>query len=208
MIKIGIVGLGGMGTVHCNNYKHIPDCKVTAAVGRTEKDYQCAADWGIPVFATVDEMLDQVELDVVDVCTPTFLHFEHAAAALSRGVNVIFEKPVALHREDAAELYRLADENHVFMYVAQVLRFTPASKILQDLVKTQKYGRALDGNFERLSAAPQWSSGGWLFDKEKSGQLAFDLHIHDLDLIVSTFGKPRSYSYTRSSLGSPINTRG
>jgi len=37
---------------------------------------------------------------------------------------------------------------------------------------------------------------GWLFDREKSGLLPFDLHIHDLDLIVSLFGRPESFSFT------------
>lgn len=40
------------------------------------------------------------------------------------------------------------------------------------------------------------AAGGWMFDKNKSGHLAFDLHIHDLDMIVSIFGKPHGYSYT------------
>ena len=50
--------------------------------------------------------------------------------------------------------------------------------------------------FERLSACPRWAQGGWLFDKTKSGLVPFDLHIHDLDVIVSLFGKPKTVSYT------------
>ena len=41
---------------------------------------------------------------------------------------------------------------------------------------------------------PRWAVGGWLFDKSKSGLLPFDLHIHDLDVIVSLFGKPESFT--------------
>ena len=54
----------------------------------------------------------------------------------------------------------------------------------------------MDGCFERLTACPKWSQGGWLLEKEKSGLLPFDLHIHDLDVIVSLFGKPDSVTFT------------
>jgi predicted dehydrogenase len=61
------------------------------------------------------------------------------------------------------------------------------------MVKDGRFGRVLDAVFLRLSACPKWAGGGWLFDKAKSGLLPFDLHIHDLDLIISLFGKPESY---------------
>ena len=60
--------------------------------------------------------------------------------------------------------------------------------------ETEEYGKVLDASFERLSAAPRWAVGGWLFDKNKSGLLPFDLHIHDLDVIVSLFGKPQGFT--------------
>lgn len=44
--------------------------------------------------------------------------------------------------------------------------------------------------FQRLSARPDWAQGGWLFDRQKSGLVPFDLHIHDLDVIASLFGVP------------------
>lgn len=55
-------------------------------------------------------------------------------------------------------------------------------------------GKPLDACFERLSACPGWAKDGWLFDVNKSGLLPYDLHIHDLDVIVSVFGKPESFS--------------
>ena len=70
--------------------------------------------------------------------------------------------------------------------------------MLRELVRSGTYGRPLDAHFERLSACPRWAQDGWLFDREKSGLLPFDLHIHDLDVIVSLFGRPRSFSYTAS----------
>ncbi|MCY1713126.1 Gfo/Idh/MocA family protein [Caproiciproducens galactitolivorans] len=196
MIKVGLVGLGGMGTVHWNNYKYIEDCRVVAAVGNSENDIRNAKSWDIPLFSDVNEMLDQTEVDVVDICTPTFLHYEHAKKSLSRGIHTFIEKPIALHKIQAEELYQLAQEKGAILLVGQAVRFSKQNALLKELVRTEKYGKVLDAYFERLSAAPRWAVGGWMFDKSKSGLLVFDLHIHDLDLIVSIFGKPLSYSYT------------
>lgn len=196
MIKICLVGLGGMGTVHWNNYRFIDNCKVVAAVGCSDQDRKNAQEWGIPLFDDIEDMLAATSVDVVDVCTPTFLHYEHVLQALSNGINTFVEKPIALHREQAETLYQTAEKNNALLLVGQALRFTREYAILKELVVSGRYGKPLDGYFERLSAAPLWAAGGWMFDKNKSGHLAFDLHIHDLDLIVSIFGKPASYSYT------------
>jgi len=196
MQKIAIVGLGGMGTVHYNNYAQIEKAEVRAVVGPSSSDQKKAKKWGIEIYNTLDRLLQEVEVDIVDICTPTFLHVEYALKALNAGKNVIIEKPIALHREDAARIFALASEKEALVFVGQVLHFTKEVEILKEAVKSEKYGKVLDAYFTRLTAAPDWSTGGWLFDKEKSGLLPFDLHIHDLDLIISLFGPPTSYSYT------------
>jgi UDP-N-acetylglucosamine 3-dehydrogenase len=116
--------------------------------------------------------------------------------ALHQGKHVIVEKPIALNPQDAREMFALAREKGVRLFVAQVLRFTRESAVLRRLVETEEYGKVLDASFSRLSACPRWVKNGWLFDKAKSGLLPFDLHIHDLDLIVSLFGRPKDFSFT------------
>ncbi len=199
MIKIGIVGAGGMGTVHHSNYAHIEGCRVAALVGASKQDKERAEEWGIPLYETISEMLETEEIDVVDICTPTFLHKQHVTESLSYGKHTITEKPIALCRKDAEAMFALAKQKGALLFVGQVLQFTKEVEILRELVKSKKYGEVLDAFFERLSACPRWAQGGWLFEKEKSGHLPFDLHIHDLDVIVSLFGKPDSYQLTSCS---------
>lgn len=195
MIKIGLVGIGGMGTVHYNNYLHIEDCKVTAVVGQSEADYEKAGLWKLPIYESIEEMAAKEELTVIDICTPTYMHREHAMTALSLDKHVICEKPLALNIEDARKIFSLAKEKKKQVFVGQVLRFYKENLILKELVESGQYGKVLDVQMERLSACPRWAQGGWLFDREKSGHLPFDLHIHDLDLMVSIFGKPESFTY-------------
>ncbi len=173
-MNILLVGLGGMGTAHYLNYQHIEGAQVAAAVGRSEADQMAARAWNIPLYGTISEACAREEIDIVDVCAPTFLHKPLVLEALSQHKNTITEKPIALTHADAQEMYAAADANGVQLYVGQVLQFTREVETLRTVVADGRYGKPLDACFERLSACPKWSQGGWLFDKEKSGLLPFD----------------------------------
>ena len=197
MLEIGLVGSGGMGTVHISNYAHLEDCKVVAICDPSPAAAQKAQEIGAVLYTDIDTMLkQQPQLDIVDICTPTFMHKQHVLAALSAGKHVLCEKPLALHEADAKEMMALAEEKGAVLFVGQVLQYSQEARVLRELVQSGEYGKVLDASFLRLSACPRWVKNGWLFDKERSGHLPFDLHIHDLDLIISLFGAPQSLSFT------------
>ena len=192
-MTIGLAGFGGIGRVHFGNYRHIPGCKVIAACDSSPNGREAAEKNGVQCYAGLREMLDKANPDVVDVCVPSFLHHDLVMEALGAGKHVICEKPLALKSCDAKEMYALAGQKGLQLLVGHVLQFFPASKILHEIVKDGRYGKALDAVFLRLSACPRWAADGWLLDKSKSGLLPFDLHIHDLDLMISLFGRPESH---------------
>ncbi len=189
-LRIGIVGSGGMGRVHFLNWKAVEGAEVVALCGNPK----VAAEWNVPGYKSISEMAASVELDVIDICTPTFLHHDQVIESLKLGKDVICEKPIALSYADAKEMLDTALSCGKNLYIAQVLQYTKEIQALHHLVKTEEYGKVLDATFQRLSACPRWASDGWLFEKKKSGLLPFDLHIHDLDVIVSLFGMPDSFT--------------
>ncbi len=192
-MKVLLVGAGGMGGVHFRNYRRIGGADVQALVGRTDTDRAVAAEWALPLYGTISEAVRRERVDIADLCVPTYLHAPLALEAFENGLSVITEKPCALKKKDAQAMYDAADRAGKQLYVAQVVRFTRETEILRTVLADQRYGRPLDGVFRRLSARPAWSQGSWLMDEEKSGLLPYDLHIHDLDLIVSLFGKPERF---------------
>ncbi len=197
-IRIGLVGTGGMGRVHYCNIAAIEGAEVAAVCATSDSGRKTAEEWGLPCFSSITDMVRAVELDAVDICTPTFCHHDMVMESLGLGKDTIVEKPIALSTADAAEMLAEAEKQGVHLYVAQVLQFTKEVEFLRQAVESGEFGKPLDGYFERLSACPQWAMGGWLFDREKSGLLPYDLHIHDLDIIISLFGKPASFSVTES----------
>ncbi|MEG1886580.1 MAG: Gfo/Idh/MocA family oxidoreductase, partial [Oscillospiraceae bacterium] len=153
---------------------------------------------GEHVYCDLAEMLEQENIDVLDVCTPSYLHKEHSIAAMERGIHVLCEKPAALSAADAAEMYSTAKKNHVKLMIAHVIRFSKEYLILKEIYESQKYGKLLSGRFWRLSLLPTWSYENWMMDEGKSGLVPYDLHIHDLDFIYSMLGEPKNISAVRN----------
>ena len=169
--RIGLVGAGGMGKVHYANYQEIDNVKVVAVVDAAPNAVETAKAWGLPLFHSIQEMTAAVEVDLVDICTPTFLHHDMVMQSLNCGKDTIVEKPIALSYADAKEMLDTAKDKGLHLYVAQVLQFTKEVEILHKVVESGELGKPLDAVFERLSACPNWALGGWLFDKKKSGLL-------------------------------------
>ena len=198
MLKIGLVGVGGISGAHIPAWEEMADAELVALCDirpeRMEKftDKRCYTDF--------DEMLANEEFDIIDICLPTYLHADFAVKAMEKGINVITEKPISLKEEDIDRVYKTAEKNNVKFMVAQVLRFWPEYELLKEIYETKKYGKLLSGTMTRLGCYPKWSWDGWMMDEKRSGLVPFDLHIHDLDFMVYAFGMPKVAHQFRSKL--------
>lgn len=196
MLKVALVGVGGISGAHIPAWEERRDaelvalCDIRAEQMEKYKNKHCYTDF--------DEMLKNERIDILDICLPTYLHAEFAIKAMNIGINVICEKPVSLNAADVARVYSTAKSNNVNFMVAQVLRFWPEYSIIKEIYNTGKYGRLLSGHMGRLGVRPKWSWDGWMMDEDRSGLVPFDLHIHDLDFIVYAFGKPKEFKDYRA----------
>ena len=193
MLKIGMVGMGGISHSHRNAWAQIPEAEVVAVCDiRQENAEEAAQATGGRAYLDFDEMLEKEELDILDICLPTYLHADFGVRALERGIHVLSEKPVSLKKEDVQRLYAAAAKNGRRFMVAQVLRFWREYEVLRDAILTEKYGKILSGQMSRLGNTPGWSWDNWMRDPERSGLVPFDLHIHDLDFLIYTLGRPEN----------------
>lgn len=193
MLKIGILGVGGISGAHINGWLNIPEAKITALCDiRPEQMTDPAEKTGAACYTDFDEMLSSEELDIVDICLPTFLHASHAIKALERGINVLVEKPISLCKDDVDLIYETAQKHHAKFMVAHVIRFWDQYTYLRKLYQEQTYGRLLSGSMSRLGSTPKWSWDNWMTDINRSGLVPYDLHIHDLDFLIYTFCAPKN----------------
>jgi predicted dehydrogenase len=191
IIRVGLVGAGGIGGAHSSAYEQLEDVKVCAVVDvREEQAKRLAMKHGARAYASLDEMLHSEEVDMVDVCVPSFLHKETVISCARRGWHVLCEKPIAYTLEDAQEMVQAARDNQVQFMIAQVIRFWPEYMVLKQVYDEQRYGKLLQAWFSRVCGAPIWSWENWYVDPLRSRMAPFEMHIHDVDFLHYLLGLP------------------
>lgn len=193
MQKVAIIGLGFMGTMHAQIYKQLRDATLMAVVDTQKaKARRDLAKLGIeaPVFASMEDLLRNVDVGVVDICLPTDLHAPYALKAISAGKHVFCEKPLALTKADAKKVAAAAKKAGLYFQVGQCIRFWPEYQAFESFVKSGKAGKLLSLSLQRRAGRTDYSVGDWLNDGERSGGAALDLHIHDTDFVHHLLGKP------------------
>lgn len=195
MLKVALVGVGGISGAHIPAWESMDDAELVAICDIRPERMEKYPDKRR--YTDFDEMLENENVDILDICLPTFLHADFAVKAMEKGINVICEKPISLNREDVNRVYSTAKKNNVCFMVAQVLRFWPEYEVVKNIYDSGKYGKLLSASMHRLSGIPKWSWDDWMRDEKRSGLVPFDLHIHDLDFIVYAFGKPEKCTARR-----------
>ncbi len=208
MIKVGLIGCGFMGSMHANCYKNIEGVKVTAVADlRREKAEELAN--GAEIFADGKDLINNADVDVIDICLPTYLHAEYAILAMEKVKYLFVEKPVALTNAQAKAMQKKAKETGCKVQVGQVIRFWDEYVELKKIIDSGVYGNVINANFRRISPRPTWGYNNWLLDISLSGGAAQDLHIHDTDYVLSVFGTPKKFYSIKNVAGeknSYINT--
>ena len=198
MLKVGLVGVGGISGAHIPAWEEMKNAELVALCDiRPERMEKYS---GKRCYTDFDEMLAKEEIDILDICLPTYLHADFACKAMEKGINVVTEKPISLKEEDVERVYSTAAKNNVKFMVAHVLRFWPEYELLKEIYDSKRYGKLLSGTMIRLGGYPRWSWDGWMMDEKRSGLTPFDLHIHDLDFMVYAFGLPKVAHQYRSKL--------
>ena len=192
MIRVGLAGLGFMGGTHAQCYAALPNAKL-AAVCDVEQDRRerFADTYGAKPYASLDEML-AADLDMVDLCLPTYLHRKAVQAAAAAGKHILCEKPMALTAADCDAMMKAVNNAGVRFMVAHVIRFWPEYQVIKQILDSGRLGKIQWMSATRLSPPPTWSWQEWIFDPKRSGGAVLDLHIHDLDFIAWVLGKPKA----------------
>ena len=205
MIKLGMIGMGGISGCHLGVYKQMTDrINIVACCDKIEERARGKAkditiniattqstDLGATPYVDYRDLLADPEVEVVDICLPTDLHAEVAVAALRAGKHVLSEKPMALTVADCDRMVEAAEQADRVLMVAHCIRFWPEYVALKEMVDSAQYGNVLHAHFTRISGAPIWSSENWMMTPERSGGVMLDMHIHDVDYIRYLFGNPR-----------------
>ena len=183
-MRVGIAGAGFMAQTHAAEYVDM-DVEVAAVASPSGPEaFVDEFDLDAACFTDVRELLAEIDVDYLDVCTPTHTHLDHVRAASDAGVDVFLEKPIAGSLAEASEIAALVDEADLTCMVGHVVRFDEGYRRAREL----EIGSAGVARARRLSPFPEWGSDDWFTDREKSGGVFVDLAIHDLDYLRWCWG--------------------
>ena len=205
MIKVGVIGTGGISGVHLGGYSRNPNVEIYALCDINEKNLaKRAEEYKVSrTFTDYRELLALKELDAVSVCTWNSAHAECAIAALRAGKHVLCEKPMALNTAQAQEMEKAAKENGKLLMIGFVRRFGNDCAVLKDFIDSGSFGEIYYAKAQYLGR--KGCPGGWFGDKSRSGGgPLIDLGVHVIDLCRYLMGGPQPvsvYGATCNKLG-------
>src|SRR6202140_63765 len=174
-IRVGVVGVGHIGSNHARLYAEIPTADFTAIYDvDPSRATAIAKKYGAVATKSLEEFSGLV--DAASVATPTGSHHEIALTLLQRGKHLLVEKPITENPLHATELAELAARNQLVLQVGHVERFNPVLSALEARLTHPRFIEA-----HRLSSYPNRST---------DIGVVLDLMIHDLEIILHLVRSP------------------
>mgnify|MGYP002346457489 CR=1 FL=1 len=208
-VRIGIIGLGFMGTTHFGIHQINPQAEVVAVADidpvKLTGDISAVSGnigtrdsnqldfTGITAYSDPYKLINDPNVDMVDICVPTFVHCKYAMAALLAGKHVFLEKPMARSIAEVEEIAEAARNSDKYFNIGMCVRAWPEYYDARTRFQTGEFGKLKSANFRRLSQSVDGGSWeNWFMNDERAGGALLDLHMHDIDQVRFFFGRPQA----------------
>jgi len=184
-MNIGVIGTGAMGKNHVRVYSKMRGVDDIFVFDIDQK--QCldvAKQHGATPCASMEELIDRV--DAASICVPTKFHVEVANQAISGGIHVLIEKPLALDIKAASSLVEATKGSKQVVAVGHIERFNPV------VPEVKKH---LTPDTDYVSVRRHNAGSGRIVDAD----VIFDLMVHDIDILWNYLFKGQKYSIRGAS---------
>lgn len=181
-VRIGLVGLGLMGTAHAETLQKIGLCNLVAASDADGGRQKIAAEMGIHFYKSHLEMIRQEDLQGVVIAAPNHLHAPIGVDCARKGLHLFVEKPIAQSVDDANRLIEAAAECRVRMLVGHQRRFSSLVEKAREIVTGGELGRLVGVTVTWAVLKPEsYYQGPFSWRKEKGGGPILINLIHEID---------------------------
>ncbi|KFL26932.1 hypothetical protein JP74_10965 [Devosia sp. 17-2-E-8] len=179
-LRIGVIGLGWFGEIHCDTIIGLPNLKLSALCTRTGDRLEALGrKYGVQkLYREYNEMLADPDIDAVSICTMWDQHTEPAIAALKAGKHVFLEKPIASTVEDANKIVAASRDSKGILFIGHIVRFNPRYRMAKQAIDAGRIGKIVALNSRRNIPA------AWTPEiLNKIGPIVGDA-IHDTDIML------------------------
>jgi len=209
-VRIGVIGVGSIGTVHTKAYAKVPDAEVVAMCDILPDQLKAkAAEFGIAkTYTDYKKLLADKQIDAVSVCVPNNMHAPIAIAALNAGKHVMLEKPMTLNPDLARDIIAARDKSGKQLQMGMVWRQKDEAQLVKQMISEGKLGKIYQIRVKLIRRRGIPGLGGWFTTKACSGGGGLiDIAVHFLDLVMwaTDYWDPtRVSAKVYSKFGSPI----
>ena len=194
-INFAVVGCGHIGKRHATIVNQLPECNLVALCDIKSKIDLAIEDFQNPFFDSIESLLAaDLEIDVVCICTPNYLHAQHSLLAIQHGKHVVCEKPMGLSKRACEQVIHAALNQNRQVFCVMQNRYSPPSQWIKELVEKQVLGDIylvhVDcfWNRDQRYYQPEGLAHAWKGIKEKDGGTLFTQFSHFIDMLYWLFG--------------------
>ena len=193
-VRIGIAGLGNMGKFHA-------DYLLQGKVNRSELTAVSSTSPArlepyrqLKTFESTEKMINSGAIDAILIATPHYQHTTLGIAALQRGIHVLVEKPISVHKADCERLIAANKDNKLVFAAVFQMRTEPRFKKIKSLLTNRELGEITRVNWiitDWFRTETYYSSGGWRATwKGEGGGVLLNQCPHNLDILTWLVGAP------------------
>lgn len=204
--NFGIIGAGVIGNFHAQAVNSLSNARLRSICDNNlDRAISLAHRYGVKAFQDYNEMLNDMELDIVTIATPSGLHLEPSIAAAKAHKHVLCEKPLEITPDRIDKMISAHKEAGTQLGCILQTRYTPALQPLRDAVMQQRFGTITYAGVY----VPWWRTdeyynnswhGTWNLD---GGGALMNQSIHMIDMLCSIMPEVKSVMAYTNSIGHP-----
>jgi len=187
-VRIGVIGLGGMGQGHINKIREIAEAEL-AAVSDIDPEVtkKISEENKVPGFTSYENLLESGLVDAVLIATPHYFHPEIGIAAMERGLHCLSEKPIAVSVDAADKFVGAARRNKRVFAVMYHQRTFPEIRLARKIIESKRLGeiRRTCMIESKYRTQDYYDSAGWRATWEgEGGGVLINQAPHRIDLFL------------------------
>ena len=190
-IRFAVVGCGHIGKRHAEMIVRDAGAELVALCDIRSKGELGIEAYDVPFFPSLNELLQaDLDVDVINICTPNGLHAGMAIQAIESGHHVVIEKPMALTLQDAEKVVYTSLRYQKQAFCVMQNRYSPPSIWIKEMVDSGRLG-----NIYMVQLNCYWNrdnryykAGGWHGDAQLDGGTLFTQFSHFIDIMYWLFG--------------------
>lgn len=207
-LRVAVIGCGRIAQNHLAAIAASPEEMELVAVCDTNREVLEAhrQRLGVPAFARMEDLLDEVKPDLVALCTPSGLHPDQTVLAAAHGVSVVTEKPMATRWADGLRMVKACDAARVRLFVVKQNRRNPTLQLLKRAIDEKRFGRIYMVHINVFWTRPQdyYDSARWRGTWELDGGALMNQASHYVDLLSWMIGPVESVQAMTATLARNI----